>query len=386
MRVGIFTDSWKPYVSGVVHSIDTFVSELDRLGHDTFIFAPGYPRHFRREGNVFRFASLPSGSYRDFRVGIPISPRLRRTARQLRLDIIHAHSPFLMGGMGARLARGQGLPLVFTYHTFYHQYSHYFPVAGSLSSGLLLHLSRHFCNRCDQVITPTTGVRDFLRERGVRTPVAVLPTGIDPARFQGGDPTWLRRVHGLGEGPVLLYVGRIAREKNIQLLLRTFQQVLATIPAARLVLAGDGPALDGLRAEAGAMGFEGRVRFIGSLTGRSLRDCYVGADVFVFPSETDTQGIVINEAQAAGLPVVAVRALATADLVRNGMDGFLCPPGERELAGAVLKILEDGRLRAAMSRAAAARAETFSAPVLAGRLVRIYEDLVYSRRWAGNAG
>ncbi len=381
MRIGVFTDSWKPYLSGVVRSIDTFADELAALGHELYIFAPGYPRHTRREGNVFRFVSLPALTNPGFRLGIPVSPRLRSTAAQLGLDVIHVHAPFLLGQLGARLARHLNLPLVFTYHTLYHRYAHYVPLPRGISEQVALRWSRDFSNRCDLVIAPTAGVRDFLVELGVGAPIEVVPTGIYPERFRQGDPGWLRRTFGLGDGPVLLYVGRLAHEKNLPFLFRVFQRVSRELPQSRLVLVGTGPQEADFRREVSRLGLAGAVVFAGRRYQQELAHCYAGADLFTFPSVTETQGIVLAEAQAAGLPVVAIRSFGTSDMVEDGRDGFLCDEAsETAFAGAVLRLLRDRGLRSAMARAAWAKADGLAAPLMARRLADLYRRLAAAPR------
>lgn len=375
LRLGVFTESWKPYMSGVVRSIDSFAAALRALGHRVFIFAPSYPGHRRREENVFRFFSVPAPTNPDFRLSIPLSPRLGVTAARLGLDVVHVHSPFLMGQLGMRLARRQRLPLVFTFHTLYHHYTHYVPLPPPLTRWAAIRWTREFSNGCDLVIVPTAGVRDFLRRHGVRVPVEVLPTGIDPGRFRRGDGGWLRRRYGLGAGPVLLYVGRLGREKNLELLLRAFRRVRAERPDCRLVLVGDGPYEGELRAEAARLGVADGVAFTGRFGDQELAHAYAGADLFVFPSVTETQGIVLLEAQAAGLPVVTVRALGTADMVADGREGLVCDPAPEALAQAVLRLLDDPGLRAAMGAAARARADALTIPRLARRLEELYREL-----------
>ncbi len=376
MRIGLFTDSYRPYVSGVVRSIETFTAELTGLGHEVFIFAPAYPEHRRREGNVFRFFSLPAPVRNGFRIGVPISWRIGSTVADLDLDLIHVHSPFLMGQLGARCARRSGLPLVFTYHTLYHEYAHYVPFLHSVTRDAALRWSLLFCNRSDLVVTPSASVRTFLRAHGVRTPIEVIPTGVFPERFRGRDAGWLRRRFDLPDGPVLLYGGRLAREKSLPYLLRAFRHVRQALPAARLVLVGSGPAEGELRRLAEELGIAGAVTFAGQMLDEDLYNCYAGADVFVFPSLKETQGIVILEAMAAGLPVVARDAFGTRDMVDEGRDGFLCRGGEEDFARAVVRILGDPGLRREMGRAAQLKAERLSARAMACRLAAVYERLL----------
>lgn len=381
MRIGVFTDSYRPYVSGVVRSIEMFQTELQALGHQMFIFAPGYPRHFQREGNVFRFLSLPAPSHDEFRLALPFSLRLGGTVQSLGLDVIHTHSPFLMGRLGARAAKLHRLPLVFTYHTFYHRYVHYVPMGRSISEGLVTAWTRNYCNQCDAVIAPTPSVHDFLARLGVEVPVKVIPTGIYPERFQGGDPSWLRRAFAVADGqPVLLFCGRLAKEKNIGFLLRSFRSLVGRLPESVLVIVGDGPAAAEVKALAETMGVAGNVRFTGRLADRDICNAYAGADVFVFPSVTETQGLVLAEAMAAGLPVIAVDAPGSRDTIVDGVHGFLCKPQEDSFVQAMERVLQDKDLRRRMAAAARQRAEAFSVRRMARLLADLYQELMMTRR------
>ncbi len=384
VRVGLFTDSFKPYVSGVVRSIEVLRRGLAGRGHRVFVFAPRYPGDAEREDGVFRFCSLPSPTHGEFRLGLPLSWRLGDTVRRLGLDIVHVHSPFLMGWLGLRCARRHRLPLVFTYHTFYHHYVHYFPFARSWAARAVTAWSARFAGACDLVVAPSPGAAAFLREIGVGSPLAVVPTGVDLDLLARGNGLAFRRRHGLEGVPLLLYVGRVAREKDLPFLLRAFGSVSAAVPAARLVVTGDGPALEEVRALAGAEGLEARVVFTGRLEGAELAGCYRAADVFVFPSLTETQGLVLAEAMAAGLPVVARRAAALGAVLDDGREGFLCAGDEEEFARLAALLLRDAGLRRRMGDMARRRAERFSAVEMVGRLEEYYLELLPRRRRSGS--
>jgi len=178
VNIGIFADSYKHYTSGVVTSICTFKDEFERQGHTVHIFAPGYPDYRDKEPNIHRFASVPAPGNPDFTLAIPVSPRIYAVTKKLGLDLVHVHSPFILGLYGAKVARRYQLPLVFTYHTMYDQYVHYVPVARELARDVTVRYSRHFCNQCDLVVAPSTEVREKVSQHGIKTPVAVIPTGV----------------------------------------------------------------------------------------------------------------------------------------------------------------------------------------------------------------
>jgi len=376
VRIGIFTDSYLPYTSGVVRSIQTFTEELTNLGHEVYIFAPSY-RNCRKESRVFRFASIPSPTNRDFTVAVPFSLSFRPTVKQLKLDLIHVHSPFLLGRLGARCARRMDVPLVFTYHTLYEQYVHYVPFARSYTQELAQKVSRDFCNICDLVIVPTGVIGDYLHEIGVRAPVKKVSTGIKIEKYQKGDPMWLRHKYNVSpEEKVLLFVGRLGQEKNIGFLMDSYKLVNKEIKNSTLVLVGGGPEKDELITKASKLGIDRKVIFTDTLSPEEVVHCYSGSDLFVFSSLTETQGIVITEAKAAGLPVVAVSAYGIAEMIENGVDGFLTGQEPVHFAEKICYLLENAEAREEMSRAAKFNAEKLSSEKCTEELLDCYLSLV----------
>ncbi|OPX88347.1 MAG: Alpha-monoglucosyldiacylglycerol synthase [Pelotomaculum sp. PtaB.Bin104] len=377
MKIGIFTDSYLPYTSGVVRSIETFTEELTNTGHEVFIFAPSYRNCCQESSRVFRFSSIPSPTNPDFTLAVPFSIRLRPTIKKLDLDLIHVHSPFLLGRVGARYARKLGIPLVFTYHTLYEEYVHYIPVAKSITKELAQKISRIFCNHCDAVIVPTGVIGQYLREIGVRVPINVVPTGIKVAEFQAGDPDWLRCRYNLPPGEkILLFVGRLGQEKNIGFLMDCFQEVNKEIADTRLVLVGSGPEEEDLKNRANDLGIAGKVTFTGVMPPSEVVNCYAGATMFVFSSVTETQGIVITEAKAAGLPVVAVRAFGVSEMVQNEIDGYLTELDRQQFIEKIKLLLTDHGLYQQMSQRARQNAERLSTANCTAMLVSCYQQLL----------
>ncbi|MBW6463215.1 MAG: glycosyltransferase, partial [Firmicutes bacterium] len=228
MNIGVFTDSFRPYASGVVRSIELFSREYNNRGHLVHIFCPEYP-HMKslREEGVYRFISVPWPTMTDFSLPIPMSANLNKKIEQLGLDIIHVHSPFLLGRLGARAARHHKLPLVFTFHTLYEQYVHYFPFVETTSKKVIKAIARNFSNSCNVVVAPTQLVENYLRSIGIVTDIVKIPTGIDMGEFKDLDRNWLRNNYGVNpQDKVLLFVGRLGQEKNVVFLIKAFQEVL----------------------------------------------------------------------------------------------------------------------------------------------------------------
>ncbi|HHV35161.1 MAG TPA: glycosyltransferase family 4 protein [Syntrophomonadaceae bacterium] len=378
MRIGIFSDSYRPYVSGVVLSIETFSRELARLGHEIFIFAPDYPQvKDEKERNIFRFPSFHTPINPEFYIALPILWAARKYASGIGLDLIHVHSPFMLGQVGTNMARYLNIPAVFTYHTLYDQYLHYAPLAGQITKKGMIKYASNFCNRCDLVITPTSVIKDMVQGQGVIKPVIAIPTGVYPERFQAGDPEFLHERFGISHNKkVLLFVGRIGKEKNLSFLLRAFALIAEQERDTVLVLVGSGPEEDTLRYSAMDLGIGERVVFTGKLPPETVAGAYRSADIFVFPSVTETQGIVLVEAMAAGLPVIAKAAYGSLAMVDDGVTGYLCQGEEDEFAEKTLAILSDPELMLRMSESALKKAEALSADKMAMRLEDAYQALI----------
>ncbi|MGI6098017.1 MAG: glycosyltransferase family 4 protein [Dethiobacteria bacterium] len=380
MKIGIFTDSFKPYVSGVVRSIETFHQEFTALGHEVYIFGPSY-LGCEREDHVFRFIGIPAPTKPDFMLPIPFSLQLRSKIKELDIDLIHVHSPFLLGRLGARVAKRFRLPLVFTFHTFYEQYVHYVPFPQSFSKKVVQAIARDFCNRCNLVITPSYPVKQYLHKIGVRSPVKIIPTGIDLTNFSKKRTPYLRRNFPIADSDrILLFVGRLGKEKNVFFLLKVLKYLQQFKQNIKLVFVGAGPQEELLKSQAFAYGLSEDVFFTGNLKYEDVVNCYFEADVFTFPSQSETQGLVIGEAKAAGLPVVAIRALGVAEMVKDGEDGILTSNSVKEFSEAVLRLLSDHELYRKMQDKLRQNAEEISSRACALQLLASYEELLQKKQ------
>ncbi|GAB6180963.1 glycosyltransferase family 4 protein [Desulfotomaculum defluvii] len=378
MRIGIFTDSYTPYVSGVVRSIELFTSELKNLGHEVIIFAPNYPG-IAKEETVYRFPSIPSLTNRDFYLAIPFARGLDNFIKENPLDIVHVHSPFILGRLGAKIAKDFGVPLVFTYHTLYDQYSHYAPIGKNFSKELIRKFCVEFCNRCQLVITPTEIISRHIKNMGVKAQVKWLPTGINLAEFADQDKMWIKKAYGINPSDtVLLFVGRAGKEKNIPFILHSFSLVNSRYPSTKLVIVGDGPELANLKNLTIDLRLEKSVIFTGRISRENLIKAYCGSDLFVFGSLTETQGIVIAEAKAAGLPTIAVDAFGVSNMIQNDKDGFLVPHDIQLFTERIIKLLDDINLRQQMSHNAQTTVQILSSQQCAAKLAQYYREIIDS--------
>jgi glycosyltransferase involved in cell wall biosynthesis len=382
MRVGLFTNNYLPFRGGVTTSVETLRQGLEALGHRVWVFAPAARAPFQDPPFVFRYPSLPAPTYPGFALPLPVSPRIARTARRLELDVIHAQHPFLLGVTARRLARRLGCPLVFTYHTRYEKYAHYVPLHQPLVQALAIRLSCRFARSVDLVIAPGQRIAEMLRRRAVTTPVTVVPTGVPVERFAPGSRLAARARLGLPPSAlVCLYVGRLDREKSVDRVIEAFGLVVGTVSGAWLWLVGQGSHAEALRRLAADSPARERIRFHGGVDREELPPFYQAADLFLFASETETQGLVLAEAHACGLPAVAVRASGVDEVIRDGETGLLTKPDAMDLADAAIGLLLDPRRRLAMSVAARTVAERHFAAAGQVRIVaEHYARLVEVRR------
>ena len=382
MRIGLFTNNYLPFCGGVTISVETLRRGLERRGHQVWLFAPRVAGYVDDTPGVIRVPSVPAATYPEFALAMPWGPRLARRVRALDLDVFHAHHPFLLGPAARRVARRARRPLIFTYHTRYEKYAHYVPLTRPLVEAAALGLSRRFAARADAVLAPSGLVRDQLRARGVGVPVAVVPTGVDLARFRPGDRTAARRELGVGaDDPLLLYVGRLDREKSVDRVLFAFERIAGTLPGARLWLVGQGKESQALQRQAAASPAAERIYFAGVREHARLAVWYQAADLFLFASETETQGLVLAEAAACGLPAVAVLAPGSDEVVRDGDSGILTKGDPAALAEAAIGLLLDAERRAGMRLRARAIAEAeFDVERQITRTLDVYAEALQRRR------
>lgn len=369
MRIAFFADSYKPYLSGVTNTIEILTNELRRLGHRVYILAPKYPGHVDTDPDIIRFPSF-AGGYPQFRLAIPYVKEIPE------VDIIHAHSPFQAGLLARYVARQRKVPLVYTFHTLFTRYVHFAHfVPNGLAKMAIVAYLRFFCRGTNLIIAPSVMAKRVLRKWGIDRPIEVIPSGLELQHFPESQVevrARLRKKLGLAEtDKVLLYAGRLSKEKNIPFLLKAFER-LATRDA-RLVLVGGGPLLKEIRKSK----IENRKLVLtGEIPYPKILGYYSIGDIFVFSSLTETQGLVLAEAKAAGRPIVALWAGGLAGMVRSGIDGYLVRRNLNDFVGHVERLLNDDNLREKMSRAAKADAlERFSSVVVAKKIETLYNSL-----------
>ena len=384
MRIGLFTNNYRPLVNGLATSVATFAQAFRAAGHHTSIVAPRYPDGPSPEPDLIRVPGLRALTHHAYVLPLPWGPGLRRRIGALELDIFHAQHPLLLGSTARRVARRAGRPLVFTYHTHYERYAHYVPGPARLVAALAVRQAVAFANRADLVVVPAPSLTRRLRALGVRTPLAVVPTGVPTPPAMAPDRRHhLRQVLGaVAGGPLCLCVGRLAREKNLPVLLAAFARVLHRLPAALFALVGDGDERSSLEAECRRLGITQAVRFVGAVPHEAVHEYYQAADLFLFGSTSETQGLAALEALAAGLPVVAVSSEAAADLLADAAAGIMTEDAPEPLARSVIDLWNLPEAREAMRQAGRRVVARLSPDASAAVLLGLYGELLEERQAA----
>jgi len=369
MRIGLFTDTYTPEINGVVTVLTLMTRELRREGHEVYVFCPRHPSGDSIDADVYHFPSLGFPFYKGIRVAIPYD----RTAIELisTLDIIHSHDPGPLGLLATWASATYHIPHVHTYHTLYTYYRRYLPRPIRPTRRMVAAGSRLLCNRCDVTIAPSGEMKHELESYGITSPIYALPYGVDEEELTN-EVTWdVRAALGLPTEDLLLFAGRLGKEKNLRFLLRSFERLLLIHPSARLVIAGDGPERKPLERYAASLGIAPYVVFTGFLQRTQLFDLYKQA-LFVFASKTETQGLVLMEALMAGAAVVAVGFMGPVDMIVSGETGILVNENEGEFAGACHELLLDQERRRAMGLAGQRYARSHSSQVSTRELLGVY--------------
>lgn len=380
MRVLMVSDVYFPRVNGVSTSIETFRRTLAEQDVDVRLVVPRYGDE-AEEAGILRVAGRPvPGDREDRLVGWRAMHRaVLEAARDCQL--IHIQTPFIAHYAGLKAARTLGLPALATYHTLFEEYLQHYArlIPSSWLRGQARGFSRRQCNALDAIVVPSTAMRQRLESYGVASPMHVLPTGIPTAQFAGGDGSRFRRAHGIAEDrPVALFVGRVAHEKNIGFLLEAMPHARQHCAEALLVIAGEGPAMPDLKSQVAALGLQDSVKFIGYLDRkRALPDCYAAADVFAFASRTETQGLVLLEAMAAGVPVVALSEMGTTDILAPGRGAFSPPPDVRAFGEALGQVLGQPTAWIHLREEAPRYAAEWTDVAMAERLASLYRQMTH---------
>jgi len=381
MNVCMFTNSYLPQIGGVARSVHFFSQDLAKLGHRVLVVAPTYAKYTDSGDNqieILRVPAIQNFNGSDFSVYIRLPFVIDRKIDEFKPDVIHSHHPFSLGDAALRAARRRRLPLVYTHHTLYEKYTHYVPLDLVKMKQFVIYLSTQYANFCTKVIAPSRSVAELIRKRGVCVPIDEIPTGVDNRFFARGDGQKFRREYNLsGDTLVLGHLGRLAPEKNLAYLAESVAIFLQKHRHARFLVVGSGPSKSDIRSIFQSKGLDAQLLMVGNKEGSDLADAYHAMDVFVFASQSETQGMVLAEAMACDLPVIALDAPGAREVVVDRQNGRLLPSDTdcRQFAEAINQFANDPEKALYWRKQARQTAKGFSRKITARQLVNAYHSV-----------
>jgi 1,2-diacylglycerol 3-alpha-glucosyltransferase len=379
VKIGFFTDSYLPTVNGASTAVDFTYRNLIKKGHKVHVVSPR-SKGQQREENISALWSFAVNKIFDYRFAF-ITPRIFYKLLREKFDIIHGHVVGPISFMGHVLAGLKKVPYVYTYHTMLADYGHYLPF-GILTPERIKKISVSILNHCDILIAPSRKVKNELIRQGIKKPVVIIPTGIKTEKFNISDKNYLREKFNLKkDNKILLYAGRLGKEKSVDFLIHTFKFIVKKEPKAHLIIVGTGPEMDFLKNLSRDLGISTNIHFAGLIQPKDMPFVYNGADMFIFSSTTETQGLVVLEAMAAGLPIVTVNDEALMETLENNVDGVIVEKNESKFAEEVLKLLKDESERKRLGVNARKKAVAISKSSVE-KLEKVYRDLLAKPRFS----
>lgn len=380
MNIAIFTNAYKPIISGVVNCIDLMRENLIKKGHNVFLFAPEFSGYTDTEKNIYRYPSVSLTNKVKFPVPITIFPIAEKIMTTKKIDIIHCHHPFVLGAEGARWADRLKVPLFFTFHTQYEQYAHYVPFPEELVKSVSKSVVSSYSKRCSVIITPGTAIVEQLKGYGITENVVHMPNSINLSSFSSPDKNIIREKFNIGaDEKLLVYVGRMAQEKNIPMMIDSFSLINAKVPS-RLMIIGEGPELENFKAYTKEKNLSDRIIFTGRVEYNQIPDYYGSADTFIITSTTEVKPLALLEAMASGLPIVAVNACGASDTIIDGFNGILTKESKEEFADAVIKVITNEELLKMMSKNSIKVSEEYSAETVTDKLLELYKKAIKNKK------
>ncbi|HKK98703.1 MAG TPA: glycosyltransferase [Desulfotignum sp.] len=382
MHICMFTNTYLPHVGGVARSVHNFAQDLQKAGHRVLIVAPTFPEAGidDTEGDmILRVPAFQNFNGSDFSMRIPVPFYINEKLDDFKADIIHSHHPYLLGDAAFRAARRRRLPLFFTHHTLYEEYTHYVTGDNKNFKRFARNLSTMYANLCDQVVAPSKSIADLIQDRGVTTPVMEIPTGVDTAFFGSADGHAFKKTRQIPENVFVIgHVGRLAPEKNLVFLAKSVARSMKSLSDTWFCVAGEGPEKAQIQDIFAAHNLLDRLVLTGNLTGNDLADAYQAMDMFVFSSKSETQGMVLTEAMAAGTPVIALDAPGAREVVRHNRNGVLLngDADEKAFSQALCDAVSHPEKTAAWQQCALQTAQDFSRKVCAQTLSDLYANAI----------
>lgn len=380
MNILMMTNTYSPHVGGVARSIEAFSTEYRQRGHSVLIIAPTFENMPESEHGVVRIPAIQHFNGSDFSVALPIPGMLTTEIARFDADVIHSHHPFLLGFTALRVAHAHQIPLVFTHHTKYEDYTHYIPGDSKALKRFVIALASNYANLCDHVFVPSESMASIVIERGVTAPVSVVPTGVKLARFKTANGSKFRESLGIPRDAFVIgHLGRLAKEKNLEIMAEAIVKFVKTYPRTadvHFLLAGDGPLRQEIEEMFASNDLSARFHATGVLGYTDVAHAFSAMDLYTFCSQSETQGMVLTEAMAAGVPVVAIDAPGVREVVRDRINGRLLPQEDVDEFAAAINDVRNVLNRDTLTRGARATAKEFSLEHCADKALRQYTQLV----------
>lgn len=383
MNICMFTNTYLPHVGGVARSVAFFTEDLRKRGHRVLVVAPTFPQDdalTEPEEDVLRVPAIQNFNGSDFSVRIPLPFIVDQKIDDFKPDVIHSHHPFLLGDTAVRAAYRRNLPLIYTHHTLYEKYTHYVSLDSDVMKRLAVHLCTEYANLCTRVVAPSRSIACLIAGRGVKPPIEVIPTGVDINYFRSGKGAAFRRLHHIPLDVLVIgHLGRLAPEKNLEYLSETVIEALRKIPGkARFLVVGMGPSESRIQEMFKDNNLQDRLVIAGKQRGPDLASAYNAMDLFVFASKSETQGMVLMEAMAAGIPVIALDASGTREVVVDNQNGRLLPENASSelFAETIIDFFKRKDNADSWRKTARDTAHEFSRETSAKKLIEVYKSLL----------
>lgn len=386
----MFTNTYLPHVGGVARSVESFAKAYRAAGHRCLVIAPEFDEAHEDHPDTYRVPAFTNFNESGFSFKIPFLGKTDDVLDEFKPDIIHAHHPFLLGDTAVRHAYARNLPIVFTHHTLYEEYTNYLPFDSDFTKKAAEEIATGFANACSHIFAPSQSVADLISNRGVSVPISVQPTGIEVNLFRKGDGRKFRRDHKIPlRAPLIGHVGRIAKEKNLEFLTDSILKLANDNPKAYAAIVGNGEELDDIREKVRSTSIADRIIFTGTLQGSDLYDAYASFDLFAFASQSETQGLVLAEAMAGGAAVVALDGPGVRDVLKHDYNGTLLPndTSPDDFAAVVENLISNRAKLRRRRKNASSTADAFSITNQANEALKKYHFIIESHAsWVEKTG
>lgn len=382
MKIAFFTNCYKPLINGVVSSIVSLKESFEKKGHETFIFAPRVESYQDEEANIFRYHSINLTHRVKYPVAIPLSLRAGQAITAFKPDIIHLHHPFVLSLPAIMYAAKLKIPKVLTIHTQYERYAYYVsPIPHVITNEAIRRIIFNLSDKVDIITTPSQSMKDLIGNYKIKKEVAVIPNAIDIDLFREKDEqeiALLRKELQISpDDIVILYLGRVSLEKNIDKIIKALAIIGdKKIDNFKFIVVGDGTAVKQLNSLADSLGLTEKVKFVGAIEREKVRHYYQIGDIFSFSSTSETFGMVIIEALASGLPVLAVKAPGAVDIITDGLDGILVEDDVYQFAEQLENLIKNRELRQELSSNALQTVKRYSSDTISDQVLALYEKLL----------